>query len=115
MEVKRGGGESLNMAANAMVVSSPSSRNQRMDTHLKKLIYQQQQQPLQLVSWIQQLLKAYNCAGFDDASLNCSSWISNSGHFTILKRAWSANFKMVWYVLIQLEQLKEASSKPAQL
>jgi hypothetical protein len=50
MEVKRGGGESLNMAANAMVVSSPSSRNQRMDTHLKKLIYQQQQQPLQLVS-----------------------------------------------------------------
>jgi hypothetical protein len=54
------------------------------------------------------LLKAYNCAGLDDASLNCSSWISNSGligrrrtYLTILKRAWSANFKMVWYILLR--------------
>jgi hypothetical protein len=56
----------------------------------------------------QHILKAYNCAGFDDTSLNCSSWISNSslrGHrrtyLTILKRAWSANFKMVWYILLR--------------
>jgi hypothetical protein len=53
-------------------------------------------------------LKSYNCAGFDNASLNCSSWISNSGlrgrrrtYLTILKRAWSANFKMVWYILLR--------------
>jgi hypothetical protein len=53
-------------------------------------------------------IKAFYCAGFDDASLNCSSWISNcdlrgrrSTYLTILKRAWSANFKMVWYILLR--------------
>jgi hypothetical protein len=59
-------------------------------------------------NWFLYKVKAYNCAGFDDASLNCSSWISNSGlrgrrrtYLTIFKRAWSANFKMVWYILLR--------------
>jgi hypothetical protein len=61
-----------------------------------------------LFHWWDPHLEAYNCAGFDDASLNWSSWISNSGlrgsrrtYLTILKRTWSANFKMVWYILLR--------------
>jgi hypothetical protein len=61
-----------------------------------------------LVEKDQQVLKAFNCAGFDDASLNCSSWVSISGlrgrrrtYLTILKRAWSANLKMAWYILLR--------------
>jgi hypothetical protein len=55
-------------------------------------------------------LKAYNCTGFDDASLKLlqlnfelrpQSWGSRRTYLTILKRAWSANFKMVWPILLR--------------
>jgi hypothetical protein len=53
-------------------------------------------------------LKTNNGANFESIPSNCYRCGSNTGlrgsrktYLTILKRAWSANFKMVWYVFLR--------------
>jgi hypothetical protein len=53
-------------------------------------------------------LKPNNGANFESRPSNCYRCGSNSGlrsrrktYLTIFKRAWSANFKIVWYVFLR--------------